>query len=169
MTEAAPTPDLTVARTSPEAWRDLRAVRLSMLLDTPLAFGSTYAREAAFTEATWRERAAGLTWMARSGDLPVGSVTLFRPEEVPADEIVLVGMWVAAHARGGPAAAALVDAAVLHARGLGLRRVLLDVAEQNTRAAAFYRRLGFRPTGRVGVLPHSCNVSELEMALALDG
>ena len=37
----------------------------------------------------------------------------------------------------------------------------LDVAEQNGRARTFYERMGFRPTGRQGVLPHDATVAEL--------
>jgi len=62
---------------------------------------------------------------------------------------------------------ALVGQVLDDARARGLARVTLDVAEQNCRARAFYERMGFRPTGRQGVLPHDATVTELEMALEL--
>ncbi len=37
-----------------------KEVRLRALSDTPSAFGSTYAREAQFTDADWQQRAANL-------------------------------------------------------------------------------------------------------------
>ncbi len=83
-------------------------------------------------------------------------MTLFHAPNQPDDEAFLVAMWVAAHARGTGVADALVGALLDHAAGLGLRRVTLDVADENGRAAAFYERLGFVRTGqdrRAAALP----------------
>ena len=49
----------------------------------------------------------------------------------------------------------------------GFRRVVLDVAHENTRAAAFYERLGFTRTGRVGAMPWDESVTEETLALDL--
>ena len=89
-------------------------MRLAALLDTPLAFGSTYAAEAAFTEERWlaRVHSGSTTWLALRGDLPVGSATSIRFPEQGEDETCLVGMWVAGHARGEGVADALVTRAV---------------------------------------------------------
>jgi ribosomal protein S18 acetylase RimI-like enzyme len=151
-------------------WQVHRAVRLAMLLDTPLAYGSTFAREIGFTDEQWRERIGGSTsWLALDSDLPVGSATLYRfPEQGP-DEGCLVAMWVAPHARGSGAADALATALLDHAASSGMRRVTLDVADGNHRAAAFYRRLGFTVTGRTGTLPQNPQVTEFEMERLLDG
>jgi ribosomal protein S18 acetylase RimI-like enzyme len=151
-------------------WQVHRAVRLAMLLDTPLAYGSTFAREIGFTDDLWQERMDDSTsWLALDGDLPVGSATLFRFPEQDPDEGCLVAMWVAPHARGAGAADALVTALLDHAGASGLRRVTLDVADGNHRAAAFYRRLGFTTTGRTGTLPQNPQVTEFEMERLLDG
>jgi len=153
-----------VCRVDPSQWQVHRSVRLAMLLDTPLAFGSTFAREVALTGEQWRARMRDSTsWLASQGDLPLGSVTLYRFPEQAADEAHLVAMWVAAHARGRGVADALVLALLDHCREAGLRRVTLDVAVDNARATSFYRRMGFVPTGRTGVLPHSPEVAELEL------
>jgi ribosomal protein S18 acetylase RimI-like enzyme len=151
-------------------WQVYRAVRLAMLLDTPLAYGSTFGREIAFTDDLWKERLEGSTsWLALEGDLPVGAATLFRFPEQDLDEGCLVAMWVAPHARGAGAGDALVTTLVGHATSAGLRRVTLDVADGNHRAAAFYRRLGFTRTGRTGTLPQDPQVTEFEMERLLDG
>jgi ribosomal protein S18 acetylase RimI-like enzyme len=161
---------LAVRRVTPVQLATHRAVRLAMLLDTPLAFGSTFAREVALTDEQWRSRMEDSHgWLAFEDSLPVGSVTLFQAPDQPVDEAYLVAMWVAAHARGRGVADALVRALVDHARASGLRRLLLDVAVDNTRAAGFYQRAGFVATGRTGFLPHGPSVPEYEMELLLDG
>jgi len=149
-------------------WRVQRGDRLAELLDAPPAFGSTFSREVAFEDDVWQERAAqNASWLAFDGDLPVGAVTLHRYPEQDLDEACVVAMWVAAHARGGGVADALVTALLDHARSRGLRRVTLDVADGNRPAIGFYQRCGFVRTGRTGVLPHHPDVTEFEMALDL--
>lgn len=155
---------LSVGRLAPSQWQVYRGVRLAMLLDAPLAFGSTFASDVRLSDDQWQSRAAGApTWLAHEGELPVGAVTLFRYPEQAADEACLVAMWVAAHARGRGVADALVGALLDHARSAGLRRVTLDVAHANRRAVAFYERMGFTPTGREGTLAHDPAVTELEL------
>jgi ribosomal protein S18 acetylase RimI-like enzyme len=162
-------PHLCLRRVDETNWRTYRDVRLASLLDTPSAFGSTYAAESAFTDQRWLERvhSGSSTWLAMWGDLPVGSATSFRFPGQGEDETCLVGMWVAGHARGRGVADALVGQVLDDARSRRLARVTLDVAEQNGRARTFYERMGFQPTGRQGVLPHDATVTELEMARAL--
>ncbi len=158
-----------VIRVTADHWRTYRDVRLASLIDSPRAFSATYAEAAELTEEQWRARLhAGLpTWIATEGVKPVGTVSLWRTPDQPADEGVLIGMWVASASRGTGVADALVAAALEHARGLGRRRILLDVARENHRAAGFYRRLGFRPTGASGAMPWDSSVIEETLALDL--
>lgn len=169
MTE--PSAVTSVRRLTEDDWADLRAVRLAMLLDAPFAYGSTYARERDYPESLWRDRAKGTTWLAygRLGEreLPVGAVTLWHAPDQAPGESWLVGMWVAAHARGAGAADALVTALVAEARDLGLDRIVLQVAKDNSRAAGAYRRLGFVETGARSPSPAYEQVCELEMELLL--
>jgi ribosomal protein S18 acetylase RimI-like enzyme len=58
---------------TPDDWETLRDVRLTALQESPYAFGSNYAREAAFTEEQWLGRindrsdhAALLLWVTES-------------------------------------------------------------------------------------------------------
>ena len=169
MTEPSPPPpDLTVARVEPGLWQVTRAVRLAMLLDTPLAYGSNFAREIAFPDGLWVERMAdSAAWLAFEEAQPVGAVTLFAAPDKPVDEANLVALWVASHARGRWVADRLVETLLEHARREGLRRVVLDVADGNGRAIGFYERAGFTRTGRTGDLPHQPGVTEFEMEFVL--
>ena len=92
---------------------------------------------------------------------------LWHAPEQPADEVYLVGMWVATVARGTDVATRLVGTALTHAAASGRRRVVLDVAHENARARAFYARMGFRPTGEVGRMPWDPSVTEETLALDL--
>ncbi|MDF2144574.1 N-acetyltransferase [Knoellia sp. p5-6-4] len=158
-----------LCRVGESNWRTYRDVRLASLLDTPSAFSSTYAGESAFTDERWlaRVHSGSSTWLAMWGDLPVGTATSFRFPEQGEAETCLVGMWVAGHARGRGVGEALVGHVIADARSRGLARVTLDVAEANHPARDLYERMGFRPTGRRGVLPHDESIVELEMALEL--
>ena len=160
------TEPLEIRRVDEGSWRTYRDVRLAMLLDTPRAFGSTYAREAAFSERVWldRVRGEGRTWLAGRGSLPLGSVTVFRLDEQAPEEACLVAMWVAGHARGHGVGQALVKRALADARERGLRRVTLHVADENAAARRLYERMGFRPTGRTSTLAHDPDIAEIEMA-----
>jgi hypothetical protein len=79
----------------------LRAFRLSALADSPMAFGSTLAREEAFPELVWHERAAGgasgadrVTFIAEEHGEWIGLATgLANDPDDPNDPWpVLVGM-----------------------------------------------------------------------------
>ncbi len=134
-----------VRRVRPDEGLRLRALRLRALADAPSAFGSTLAREEAFAESVWQERAARgaagedrVTYVAEDGDRWVGMVTgLVDDADEPRLEVV--GMFVEPVARG---------------RGVGA-------------ALRLYQRCGFSPTGKTKPLDHTPSVSECEMVREL--
>ena len=146
-------------------WMELRAARLAALAEAPYAFSSTLSREQEFTEQTWRERAgSGRTFAAWEGGTIVGLATGL-PEEA---QWHLVGMWVSPKVRGTGVADNLVVAVCELARQSGFGSVMLWVTEVNGRARAFYRRLGFAPTGaRQLVRPDEPENWEEELTLQL--
>lgn len=134
-------------------WPQLRAARLAALAEAPYAFASTLPREQEFTEEVWRSRAGGhRTFGAWQGATIVGLATGLPPEDAPVGKAAapwhLVGMWVAPACRGQGVADRLVEAVCDLARQSGAASVTLWVTEVNDRARAFYRRLGFAPTGQ---------------------
>ena len=134
-----------VRRIRPDEGPRLRALRLRALADAPTAFGSTLAREEAFTDDVWRDRAAG----GASG----------KP--------LLVGMFVEGVERSRGIGVALVEAVVAWARAHGATRLYLWVTATNDPAVALYDKCGFRPTGEQKPLGHSPSLAEIRMVRAL--
>lgn len=133
-----------IRATSADDWKTLKEIRLAALLDAPTAFGVSYATAAAYNDAQWRERAAGphpeFLLAVRDG-VAVGMIG--GGVSAATSEYNLIAMWVRPEYRGTEAAARLVAAIKAKATAQGHSRVVLDVAPDNARAAAFYQRQGF--------------------------
>lgn len=156
-----------IRRMTPGEWRELRAIRLEAVRDTPTAFSSSYAELAAHIDLFWQERAAaeatsdnGATFIAcdQNNDW-VGSVSVEPLAEVP-DHAHIHAVYVRAGHRGPTCLGArLVEAAIRFAeQHIDVSQLTLGVHESNTRALAFYRRIGFRMTGKV--IPYRPNPVE---------
>lgn len=162
---------LTVRRLTPADWQMSRQVRLAALADAPQAFMSTLAREQAFDEQVWRDRLASpaaATFLAWVDGEPAGTAT--GKIDNPDDEFAvagawqLVGMWVDRRFRGTGVAGTLVETVADHVSSQGAGALVLWVTEVNDRARAFYRRLGFAPTGaRQPLRPGEPDHIELQM------
>ena len=160
-----------VRRTSAADWQSVRALRLEMLADTPLAYGETMATALSRQEPEWRARAArgdgpGTTavaaidtstgrWIGTMGGF-LGGLGSTGP--------LLVGVYVAPGHRGRSAgvADALLDAIEDWARTHG-STLSLHVHEDNARAIAFYERRGFTFTGVSA--PYDLAPSRLELEM----
>ncbi|AMM18993.1 hypothetical protein AX769_01110 [Frondihabitans sp. PAMC 28766] len=137
-----------------EDWRDLRAIRLEMLADTPIAFGETFDTASRRAEPEWRMRARRGHEPNQASFVAIDDATM-RWAGVMAGYIppgagpLLVGVYVTPDFRGQDAgvADALLAAVEEWARGFG-PTLELDVHEDNPRAIRFYERQGFRDTGR---------------------
>ena len=133
-----------IRATAADDWATLKQMRLAALLDAPTAFGVSYATAAAYSDVQWRERAAGphpqFLLAFRDGE---GAGMIGGGVSAATGEYNLIAMWVRPEHRGGAAAARLVAAIKASAAAKGHARIVLDVAPENARAAAFYRRQGF--------------------------
>lgn len=150
----------------------LRALRLHALTEAPSAFSSTFAREQAFPDELWHERAAGAaegceraTFIAECNGQWAGLATGLRdPEEVPGSgNRLLVGMYVDRTARRLGIAGALIEGVVTWARACGADYIVLWVTSGNDPAVALYARHGFRLTGVTKPLPHTPTLADCEM------
>ena len=161
--------DVQVRRAHPDEWATVRDVRLAALADAPDAFASTLSRELARTEPQWRSRIRAWPWflawhagqpsglVAAGPDQPASGPPASGPPTGPATQggrgWHLVSMWVSPQVRGTGVAELLVGAVVDHAGAAGAPRITLWVVMGNARARAFYRRMGFTPTGRRQAYP----------------
>jgi GNAT superfamily N-acetyltransferase len=158
---------ISVREAGPGEWAALRDIRLAALREAPYAFGSSYAREAPFTEEQWRGRltSQAVTFFAEleTAPAPVGLAGVFE-EDGAAD---LVSMWVRPDARGHGAADALVNAAAGWSKAHGHDTLCLWVTESNARARKIYERRGFTPTGESQPLPSDPTLPEIRMSRPL--
>ncbi|EQD62868.1 GCN5-related N-acetyltransferase domain protein, partial [mine drainage metagenome] len=152
--------DVVVRRLRSDEVREFRWIRLRSLATDAMAFGSTYAREAAFLAAVWEERARdGATaadrgyWVAVAPDEQFVGLVGAIPQP---PELVVVAMWVAPSHRRHGIAGRLLDALLDWAdtvRPGG--RVHLSVNPAQLAAVRLYESRGFVRTGATEPLPHA--------------
>ena len=146
-----------------------KTVRLRALQDSPSAFGSTYAREAEFTDEEWiarairwnGERGIGFIAMENGSACGIAGALLDQDNESQAQ---LVSMWTAPAHRQRGVGRLLVEGIVEWASRRGVRTLQLMVTSTNTAAMLFYERLGFSMTGRTEPYPNDPALFEYEMA-----
>jgi len=159
---------IVVREIAKDDWEQMRDVRLAALAEAPSAFGSSYAREAAFTEEQWRGRISerSVTFFARvdsAGSAPAGLAGVYV-EDGTAN---LVSMWVRPPARGLGVGKALIEAAAAWAKARGFAALFLWVTEANTSARRLYEQCGFTPTGERQPLPSDPALTEIGMSRTL--
>ena len=140
-----------------------------------MAFGSTLAREQAFSESVWHERAAGgasgsdrATFIAEDAGRWVGIATgIARHPEGPDHSPMLVGMFVDTTQRGRGVGAGLVESVTEWARTLAALHLYLWATSTNRPAIALYEKCGFRPTEHMRPLEHTPSLSEVLMKRGL--
>lgn len=160
--------DIVIRTTSEADWQAVRALRLEMLRDYPLAYAETLATALDVDEAGWRLRGARGTnprqtsVVAIDGDRWIGHMGGYIPDATSGP--VLVGVYVAADHRGETAGVArrLLDVVEDWALGFG-DTLRLEVHEDNPRAIRFYEKLGFTHTGRSREYELAPGGLELEM------
>lgn len=144
-----------------------RALRLRALADTPIAFADTIEQARLRTDADWNQSAAvhstgcqsalfiaerGGEWVGVAGGFADGGGTT-----------IVFTVFIDAVARGQGLIDELLAAVSAWSQSCGRATMILEVAEQNPRAMAAYRRLGFTETGRSRPHPVYPEVTELEM------
>jgi ribosomal protein S18 acetylase RimI-like enzyme len=156
-------------------WREYRDIRLAALRESPSAFASSYAREAAFGDDTWQARtrasqdgkSSSIVIASDRRGRWVGLVSGYRPGEGVDAE--LVSLWVDPAARNHGLGRLLVDAVVSWAAAHRDRTIGLWVNDRNRSAVDLYARARFAPTGESQPLPSDPRLTEIRMIRRLDG
>ncbi|MEV8517274.1 GNAT family N-acetyltransferase [Dactylosporangium sp. NPDC051484] len=164
--------DHEVRRIRASEWRQYRELRIEALQDSPLAFVEQYQESLAQPDQFWQGRVersatgtASSTFVAVHAGRFVAKASCFVESDV--SEYVsahIVGVYVTPRFRAQGVADALMAAVIRWAQEEPhADRIRLFVIETNDRAAAFYRRIGFVPTGVTMAYPPNPAYTEHEM------
>ena len=144
---------LTVRRVTTADAARMRALRLEMLADSPLAFLETVAQAAARSHEGYRQRitqsATGnqvAQFIADPGGRLVGHAGGTVLPEDPGVTVVFA-VYVTPAYRGGKVVAELVEAVAQWSRQAGRNHLMLEVVVGNDRAVRAYEKLGFADSG----------------------
>ncbi|HEY2794449.1 MAG TPA: GNAT family N-acetyltransferase [Micromonosporaceae bacterium] len=148
----------------------VRALRLEMLADTPLAFITTLAEAAAMphSESIGRTTrgASGRQvghFVAEDGKLLVGQVIAVESTSDPG-VTMLFAIYVSPAYRGTAVLPGLIDAAAAWSVECGRTILELEVVTRNKRAARAYRKLGFQSIGSPVAHPTISTLTEQIMS-----
>ena len=155
---------------------DYLALRAEALLDDPLAFTSSPEDDTSSTADSLRRQMQSRDWalfVAIDGERMAGSVGMVRRHHLKAAHKMNVwGMYVSPAHRGRGIGAALLDAAIEHARGMNdVARLELGVSSSAGAAQRLYERAGFAAWGsEPDALRYAgTSVTEHHMSLDLHG
>lgn len=146
-----------------------KAIRLRALQDSPLAFGSTHAKESQLSDADWLKRAEDLSsdrsvgYLAMSQGISCGLVAAYLNED-DLGKAHLVSMWVSPTHRRNGIGRALIEAIQTWARIHKTHSLQLTVTSCNQSAIEFYKRNGFAMTGNTEPYPNDPALFEYEMS-----
>lgn len=162
-----------VRRVRPADAGRMRALRLEMLADAPLAFLETIADAAARPHAQFARRIGNTStgnhtaqFVADPGGGPfVGHAGGTVAPDDPALTVIFA-VYVTPAWRGRGLVAALIDEVATWSRGAGRPELLLEVVVGNERAVRAYERIGFVDTGVRVPHPTVPVLTELQMRRA---
>ncbi|MEU4679676.1 GNAT family N-acetyltransferase [Micromonospora sp. NPDC023737] len=150
----------------------MRALRLEMLADAPLAFLETVADAAARPHAEYAFRIAATSTGSRTAQFvadPGGRLVGHAGGTVTPSEpglTVVYAVYVTPRWRGSGLLADLVEAVAAWSRACGRPELMMEVVVGNDRAYRAYQRLGFADTGVRVPHPTIPAMTELQMRRA---
>lgn len=136
------------------------AALASVIRDTLTEFGAAKPGTAYYDDATnhlptlFQTTPRSAYFVAEAGGEVLGGGGIFPTENLPADTVELVKLYLRPTARGKGVGKALIDQCLRAARAAGYARVYLETTDELTQAIPLYERLGFtylkEPLGNSG-------------------
>ncbi|MDY7083950.1 MAG: GNAT family N-acetyltransferase [Actinomycetota bacterium] len=160
-----------VHRVRPQDAARMRALRLEMLADSPLAFLETLAQAAERSHASYRQRVvqasrgdslAQFVADPGEGEQLIGHAGGTISPDFPGETVIFAVYVTPAH-RGGKVVADLIEAVAAWSASAGRPNTLLEVVVGNNRALRAYEKLGFADTGERVPHPVIPALTELRM------
>jgi ribosomal protein S18 acetylase RimI-like enzyme len=157
--------ELTLRPTTEDDWREVRALRLEMLRDTPMGFAETYESALTHDETVWRSRgergtaANSISLTAIVDETWVGTMGGYLDDGAP----LLVGVYVTPRFRGDAGVADALLAGVEHWARQYADSLTLHVHGDNLRARRYYEKHGYTETGVQ--IPYVLNAAETELEM----
>jgi GNAT superfamily N-acetyltransferase len=158
----------------------MKAVRLRSLKDAPYAFGGleTYDEESKLSDADWQQAAAEaagevpkwkgrcITYVLLDGSEPCGTASCYLCPRVP-KRAYFSAAWIDPRYRRQGYGRQFMNLAIAWATAHGANHLKLWVDGTNPHAAAFYKSLGFTPTGETHPVSPECKNGESSYELRL--
>lgn len=128
-----------------------KEIRLELLKNEPLSFGSSFEEENLFEDKIWKHRLTKdhvSTFGAFNHNEIIGlCVVVFNPRSKMKHLATLHSMYVKDHHRGKGVGKALIEFAEKTASKKGAIRMNLSVVSLNEKAIGLYRKLGYEEYG----------------------
>jgi ribosomal protein S18 acetylase RimI-like enzyme len=160
---------VTVRRVRPQDAARVKAIRLEMLVDSPLAFLERIDEAAALPHAEYQARIAqratdpdNAQFIAEDDGRIIGHAGGWAPPDGSGTTVIFAVYVTPAH-RGTGILKQLVDAIAEWSRAMGRPTLALEVIVGNDRAVRAYQRIGFTDTGQRAPHPTIPGLTELLM------
>lgn len=160
---------VSVSRITGDRWKDFRHIRLKALGADPAAFGSTFEREAGFSDSDWMRRVEQYAsspddclFLAEVDGSVAGMAAIYHAGDI----FNVVSVWVDPSCRGMGLGRLLMDKLAGWMKRDHPGSILrLEVNPAMLAAMNLYRSMGFIPTGRTSILGEPPRGSTIEMEL----
>lgn len=128
-----------------------KEMRLELLKNEPISFGSSFEEENLFEDKIWKHRLTKenvSTFGAFSSNQMIGiCVVVYNPRSKMKHLATLHSMYVKKEHRGKGIGKKLIEFAEKSSKNKGVQRMNLSVVSSNTSAINLYTKLGFKEYG----------------------